>query len=677
MKLTIFFRLAIFIPILATPLRADEPDPRFRSPRATMRTLYTAIEMAREDPRFIAGAAECLDLSSNPKAAAYGGLLATKLEAVLRAKEVLTSSVRNESDQETYTIPDTPGVTLTMKRLPDGRYLFECDKDAIQAISKAWADSQKVLADRNREAASLNVPLDYASPRATFRSFLTAIHRHDLDTAIRCLDLHDIPAVARTEVGYQMAGKLAQFINRQRLVILQDIPDVNFAGNYVFYSQPTGIVEIARQYAGDRKGEWLFSAATVRSIDNLYDVAEDQPYAADIVHLAGRRVRPDPWHATDLWLRAQLPSWCRSRLFANKSLHIEVYELLGYLMLLVSTVALYFGGVQLLVHLARRGLRMLGVELARKPVAHRLRFFSALLCVLYLRQGLLMLSVDKVLLEVALSVLNPLAWLTGAWALARFIDLIGDIADARLAQSKHRVVATQMLIPVGSLAVKIVLALVTVFHLMQLFSWEVSAVLTGLGIGGLAFALGAQDSLKNLFGSFTLLADRPFVVGEPVKIGDHGEGVVEVVGLRSTRIRTSDDAVLTVPNSDLTTMHITNYGQCRYARFQATVGVVYGTPTERLLKFRNGIRELIEEHPRTLKNRFSVCIDELAESGIRIEVKAFFEAAGKDLDLEDREELILAILRLAESLRIEFAYPTHTVRLEPTAQEAGRRLRAA
>src|SRR5438270_458080 len=139
-----------------------------------------------------------------------------------------------------------------------------------------------------------------------------------------------------------------------------------------------------------------------------------------------------------------------------------------------------------------------------------------------------------------------------------------------------------MLGPVGSLARKIGLFVVVMFHLMHLFDWEVTAVLTGLGIGGLAFALGAQDTLKNLFGSFTLIADRPFIVGERVKIGQGGEGVVEVVGLRSTRIRTGEDAVLTVPNSDLTTMHITNYGRRRPCRYTTTLGVVYTMPPENL-----------------------------------------------------------------------------------------------
>src|SRR5262249_31062311 len=157
-----------------------------------------------------------------------------------------------------------------------------------------------------------------------------------------------------------------------------------------------------------------------------------------------------------------------------------------------------------------------------------------------------------------LAVLNPLLWVLGTWAVFRLLDLTTDLMDAHLTAQKRKPEITQMFWPVGSLVLKIVLLVVAMFHLMSLFAWDMTAVLTGLGIGGLAFALGAQDSLKNLFGSFTLIADRPFVVGELVKIGNHEVGSVEVVGLRSTRIRTADDTLLVVPNSNLTTMEITN-----------------------------------------------------------------------------------------------------------------------
>ena len=92
-------------------------------------------------------------------------------------------------------------------------------------------------------------------------------------------------------------------------------------------------------------------------------------------------------------------------------------------------------------------------------------------------------------------------------------------------------------------------------------------MLAGLGIGGLAFALAAQDTLKNFFGSLMLIADRTFRVGDLVQIGGN-EGVVESVGLRTTRIRGLDDSLLTIPNSDLTTAHVTNFGARRYRRFR-------------------------------------------------------------------------------------------------------------
>jgi MscS family membrane protein len=210
---------------------------------------------------------------------------------------------------------------------------------------------------------------------------------------------------------------------------------------------------------------------------------------------------------------------------------------------------------------------------------------------------------------------------------------------------------------------------VTTFRLMSLFSWDVTAVLTGLGIGGLAFALGAQDALKNLFGSFTLLVDRPFVVGESVKIGNHEVGTVEVVGLRSTRIRTADDTLLIVPNSSLTTTDITNFGRRRFRRYATRIGVAYSTPRERLIAFRGGIRELIRRQPRTLKDRFAVAIHELAASAVEVLVTVYFDVTDSAQELEARDAFILDVLRLAEELNVELAYPTQTIHLVPSAEE--------
>jgi MscS family membrane protein len=650
----------VLLSLSAALLPAQEvkpPDDRFRSPRATVRTLYTSVALARESPRRIATAADCLDRSGLPPKGHNAGLLARQLEAILRAKEIVTDLLPDDYSDETYTLLDLSkeNLRLVLRRMPDGRYLF--DRASVANIPAMWADVQKALLDKNREAAALSVSPAFASPRATFHTFYSGLRNGDMETVIRCLDLRDVPAVARYEVGCQLSHKLVQIIRRYKLVISQELPDTNYADPYVYFSEPAGVIEITRQYAGERKGEWLFSAATVRSIDHLYGLFEDKPCLPEVIELISGNTAPDWWRSTDLWLRAKLPAWAKSQLIASRQVHIEVYEALGYLFLLASVFAVYRLALALLARGVRAGLRLLGVELPREVLPEYLRASARLLCIAYLRWGVLLLSVDRVLLVGLLAVLNPALWLSLAWAVFRLIDLGGEVLESRLAKSRHRVVATQMLLPVGSLAVKIALFLGTLFHLMQLFSWEVGTVLTGLGIGGLAFALGAQDTLKNLFGSFTLIADRPFVVGESVKIGDRGEGVVEVVGLRSTRIRTADDAVLTVPNSDLTTMHITNFGQRRFSRYHAKVGVAYATPTARLLAFRDGIRAEILKQMHTCKDQFDVVIHDLGSSAVELRIAVAFAVTGGRLEAEARESLILAVLRLAEALRVELTSP--------------------
>jgi MscS family membrane protein len=186
-----------------------------------------------------------------------------------------------------------------------------------------------------------------------------------------------------------------------------------------------------------------------------------------------------------------------------------------------------------------------------------------------------------------------------------------------------------------------------------MFDFDVGTVLAGLGIGGLAFALAAQDTLKNFFGSLMLIADRTFRVGDLVRIGAN-EGVVESVGLRTTRIRGLDDALLTIPNSDLTTAHVTNFGARRYRRYRTKFAVEYGTPADRLVEFREGILALIRDHAQVRQEKYEVAVNDLGSSGIEILVQVFFEVPDAHAELVARDSLILSVLRLADRLAIVF-----------------------
>ncbi len=641
----------------------DKADDRQRSPRATVRTFLTAISVAQGRPELIQGAVACLDLSGLPASQrGFAGLLATHLDAVLRDRDVNTFLIPDSSEDPVFVLDEGEGQRVSLKRMPDGRWLF--DSDTVGRIPRLYAEAQKRRQEKNREAASLNVSPERASPRATMRTLFDAYRQRDFARILPCLDLGDIPNVAREEAGTQLANKLKQIILRHRLPILQEIPDSNYSDPHLFLSQPEGVIALVRLPSGEHKGEWVFSRDTVRSIDRLYTVYEDKPYVPELLALGGTGHMPTFWGGEpELWLRNQMPRWLKASVFSTQSLTLEVYELVGYLLVPLLAYGCHRLTVWLLAGCLRWSMARRGWPLPADTIRKRLRPLGRFAGVAFLRWGLLLLEPDRVILVPLLVVLNPLVWLLGMWAVFRLIDLMTDVMGAHLIAEHRRREITQMLWPVGSLAIKISLFVVTLFHLMSLFSWDMTAVLTGLGIGGLAFALGAQDALKNLFGSFTLLADRPFVVGEIVQIGSQDLGVVEVVGLRSTRIRTNDDTLLIVPNSNLTTMNITNFGRRRYRRYLTRIGLAYSTAREQLIRFRDGLRELIRKQPRTRKEVFEVAINDLAASAIEVLVSVFFEVADRQQELAARDALILDILRLAEELNVELAYPTQTIHL--------------
>jgi MscS family membrane protein len=662
------FALALLAASLAAaPTPAQKPDKR-RSPRATVQTLYTAVGAAKENPKYIDDAVACLDLSDLPADQRDPQLLAVQLEAVLRAAEVNTERIPEEVAGDVCTFPAAEGGRVALQRQSDGRWLF--DRETVAQIPQMGAAAHKLLQDKNKEAAVLNVAPEVASPRAAFRTFLTANFLGDPDRALCCLSLNEVPAAARQEVGQQLAHKLCQIILRHRSVIYQDLPDSNYSDTYVWLSQPEGSIELVRLPTGEHKGEWVFSRQTVRSIDRLYHQFEDRPYHEMLLNVSADRLRPDPWRAPELWLRDRLPAWSKTNVSPLAEYRIEIHQPAGLAIVALLAVALNRLGTRLVAIVVRRCLAPGGWDVPTTTVLKRLRPAGHLLTCLLLRWGILLLDVDKVLLGLALTVLNPLAWVLATWAAFRLIDLIGDIFEVRMADSKHRIEITEMLWPVGSLATKIVLALGVVLHLMALFAWDVTAVLTGVGIGGVAFALGAQDSLRNLFGSFTLIADRPFVVGETVQIGEGGLGVVERVGLRSTSIRTVEDTLMVVPNSNLTTMNITNFGRRRFRRFTGRIGVVYGTPPERLAAFRDGIHQLLLQQQSTRKEQCEVAIHDLTDSAIEIQVSMYFDVTTSHEEAQAREALLLGCLRLAQELHIDLAYPTQTVHLVTDTETA-------
>ncbi len=219
------------------------------------------------------------------------------------------------------------------------------------------------------------------------------------------------------------------------------------------------------------------------------------------------------------------------------------------------------------------------------------------------------------------------------------------------------------LLPVARTLVSIIIWLFGFVYILDYLNVNVTALLAGLSIGGLALALAAQDTVKNFFGSVMIFLDRPFQIGEMIKFRDIS-GTVEEVGLRSTRVRTLENSLTHIPNSLLSDNVIDNMGLRMYRRFKFDIAVTYDTKPETIDQFVIGIREIINIHPLSRKDFIEVHLNSFGSSSLNILVCTFFQTQIWTEELKGRHEILFAIIKLAENLGVRFAFPTQTLHIE-------------
>lgn len=220
-----------------------------------------------------------------------------------------------------------------------------------------------------------------------------------------------------------------------------------------------------------------------------------------------------------------------------------------------------------------------------------------------------------------------------------------------------------LLVPLFSKTLRVMIIIFGVLVLLQNLGVNVVSVIAGLGLGGLALALAAKDTVSNFFGFIMILVDRPFRVGDWIVIEDT-EGVVEQIGFRSTRIRTFYQSLVIVPNAKLANTSINNMHERRFRRCKFYLGVIYSTTPHQMESFMEGIKKIILANPFSEKETYYVAFDQFGDSSLNILVQCFFEVNDRKEELKARRILCMEILRLAEKLNIDFAFPTRTLHLE-------------
>ena len=216
------------------------------------------------------------------------------------------------------------------------------------------------------------------------------------------------------------------------------------------------------------------------------------------------------------------------------------------------------------------------------------------------------------------------------------------------------------LVPFVRKSLRAFIIFLAVLFLVQNLGYSVSALLASLGLGGLAVALAAKDSLSNIFGSLMILLDRPFSIGDWVKAGDM-EGVIEDIGFRSTRIRTFSKTLITVPNSVLMNMSIDNFSQMPKRRIKLTIGVTYETTPTQMRQAVAAIKKMLREHPAIHQEFFLVNFTDFGASSLDIMVYCFTTSTVWGEYLDAREDVCLKIMETVEGLGLGIAFPSQTI----------------
>lgn len=498
--------------------------------------------------------------------------------------------------------------------------------------------------------AQQNIDAKLSSPKATLRTFLTAVtdvRKGDSDQiteAAHCLDLSGIDIIVRDQQARDLVAKLAFIIDRIPEFNPHDAPSYTRGPPYVLFRNVRGNIEIIRTPAG----EWKFSKATVEAIPTLQQLVDDWPVVSSSYAEGALSVSE--------WLRESVPDVLRGR-----GAFLEPWQWIGIAAILIVGVVIGNASKRIAAPLIVHILQTLGISIPFDQVKHNLTPLSLFFSSIFWWIALTTLSLPTEVALIATVALRFMIAVAAIWSLFRVIDVISGVLEQRAESGETRY--DRLLVPFVRKALKFAVFCLGGILLLDNLHVNVTSLVAGVGIGGIAIAVAAQDTLKNLFGSLAILTDRPFRVGDWVRI-DGIDGTVVDMNFRTTRIRTFDDSVVTLPNSKLLDTAVDNWGLRSYRRWKTTLALEYSTPPDKIDSFCAGIRELINKNPNSRKDRYFVYANEFADSSINVLLYMYFHVPDYKAELEARHDFLLDIIRLSNQIGVSFAFPTRTVHLE-------------
>lgn len=490
--------------------------------------------------------------------------------------------------------------------------------------------------------------------------------------AIQFLDTSGISPVLRDTITVDRLLQLKEILDRVGLPAFDDIPDreAMARSSAKKWRLPSTAIDIVLIENGPRAGEYLVSAETVDRLPEFYERVRKLPYKpgpakqlADVYRtISSNRASTiyGAYSSSPLGLQAivpvrwmlNLPVWAKADIAG-----IAVWQWLGRLFSFFVSLLFVFGVYRLARRLARRR------EDEPGQGWHSLLTPLAII----LLAGFVGPLLDKILhisgtpLVIIVYAQTIALFLSAAWLCLIGASLLGETIVTSDHLRPHSL--DSQLIRLGARFVGIVVAIGLLMKAGDDLGFPAYSILAGLGVGGLAVALAARDSLANLLGSVLIMFEKPFRVGHGIRVGG-SEGTVEDVGFRSTRIRTADNSLISIPNNAVVNATVENLALRTMFRQRLLVQVTYDTPRDKVEALAEGIRQLIGDHPMTNKDNFHVRFNDFGESSLNILVIFYLKVPNYAAELREREAILLQIMDLAKEIGVEFAFPTRTLRVE-------------
>ncbi len=492
------------------------------------------------------------------------------------------------------------------------------------------------------------------NPRQTMRTFMTAMERvksgsaESFSDAILTIDLSGIDPALRKLTGKVTAEKLINTIDRIAHINYVLIPEHEDGPKWFFRKQTINIgdnihdVEISIYKTSD--GVWKFSPETVSTIENFYSGVSHQKVLEGLTEYRNWRSR----------ITERMPDWT-----GDEFLMFKKGQWLGFVIILLLSLASFsiirfFATIFLRFKIEQKSLDLVEEEQFKSTQAFGFLAFSLTWLV-----GVRQLELDLDILKILSRGSYILTAVFFVWSALTVVDYVSLHFEKMAKKTANKF--DDVLVPMLSKATKFLVFCFGALLVAHSLTFDVASILAGLGIGGVAVALAAKDTISNLFGSVTVLMDQPFQLGDYVMLEKGLEGSVEEVGFRSTRIRTPMNSLVTVPNSVLANMAIDNYGMRKVRRFKTKLSLDFNTPVNLIEEFCERIRYNIRMNPLVQTEEQFVTIFEISPSSIEIMISIYLMTNNQVAELSERHKLIVEIIKIADEMGVKFSYPTQTL----------------